>query len=200
MWSGRENQRSYPESSCRRGFTLERNNHVFMYIQCKHLHHNTSCRGLFCRCHERSHFCLTLPLLLHCFHLHVSKWDNIELSDDESDCHPNIDKESWFRLKHRTRVEREDKEAAEQQSLESENSIDLKRVLELKGKLKAIREAQQGVEIEGEDEDAINAEITSLEKKMGERTKCLEFMEKHKKWNWVCVTYVTIGVATYTSY
>ena len=72
-----------------------------------------------------------------------SKWDNIELSDDESDCHPvtffpstsytyssnnrlsppirvvltrrrpntappphqNIDKESWFRLKHRTRVE-----------------------------------------------------------------------------------------------
>ena len=21
-----------------------------------------------------------------------SKWDNIELSDDESDCHPNIDK------------------------------------------------------------------------------------------------------------
>ena len=30
---------------------------------------------------------------------------NIELSDDESDCHPNIDKDSWFRLKHRTRVE-----------------------------------------------------------------------------------------------
>ena len=24
-----------------------------------------------------------------------SKWDNIELSDDESDCHPNIDKQSW---------------------------------------------------------------------------------------------------------
>jgi cell division cycle protein 37 len=39
-----------------------------------------------------------------------SKWDNIELSDDESDCHPNIDKESWFRMKHRSRVEREDNE------------------------------------------------------------------------------------------
>ena len=25
-----------------------------------------------------------------------SKWDNIELSDDESDCHPNIDKQSWY--------------------------------------------------------------------------------------------------------
>ena len=24
-----------------------------------------------------------------------SKWDNIELSDDEDDVHPNIDRESW---------------------------------------------------------------------------------------------------------
>ena len=41
-----------------------------------------------------------------------SKWDNIELSDDESDCHPNIEKESWFRMKHRSRVEREETEEA----------------------------------------------------------------------------------------
>lgn len=33
-----------------------------------------------------------------------SKWDNIELSDDESDLHPNIEKESWFRMKHRSRL------------------------------------------------------------------------------------------------
>lgn len=39
-----------------------------------------------------------------------SKWDNIEISDDEDDVHPNIDKESWFRLKHRSRVEREENE------------------------------------------------------------------------------------------
>mmetsp|Transcript_60726 Transcript_60726/g.130439 ORF Transcript_60726/g.130439 Transcript_60726/m.130439 type:complete len:347 (-) Transcript_60726:96-1136(-) len=37
-----------------------------------------------------------------------SKWDKIELSDDEDDVHPNIDKDSWFRLKHRTRVENEE--------------------------------------------------------------------------------------------
>ena len=37
-----------------------------------------------------------------------SKWDNIEISDDEADTHPNIDKASWFRMKHRSRVERED--------------------------------------------------------------------------------------------
>jgi hypothetical protein len=42
-----------------------------------------------------------------------SKWDNIELSDDESDLHPNIDKDSWFRMKHRSRLEREEKEDAQ---------------------------------------------------------------------------------------
>ena len=42
-----------------------------------------------------------------------SKWDKIDLSDDEDDVHPNIDKASWFRWKHSARVEREGKEAAE---------------------------------------------------------------------------------------
>lgn len=46
-----------------------------------------------------------------------SKWDNIELSDDEDDVHPNIDKESWFRMKHRSRVEREDNEAKERKEI-----------------------------------------------------------------------------------
>lgn len=35
-----------------------------------------------------------------------SKWDKIELSDDEEDVHPNIDKDSWFRWKHQARIER----------------------------------------------------------------------------------------------
>ena len=39
-----------------------------------------------------------------------SKWDNIELSDDEEDLHPNIDKDSWFRMKHRNRVEKEEED------------------------------------------------------------------------------------------
>jgi hypothetical protein len=49
-----------------------------------------------------------------------SKWDNIELSDDEDDVHPNIDKESWFRLKHRTRVEREEKEDKDKTRIKEE--------------------------------------------------------------------------------
>lgn len=52
-----------------------------------------------------------------------SKWDNIELSDDEDDVHPNIDRESWFRLKHRSRVEREDNESKDKDALLSEVSV-----------------------------------------------------------------------------
>ncbi len=83
-------------------------------------------------------------------------------------------------------MEREESEAEEHGNLENENSTDLKRILELKEKFKVIRATQQGVEIEGENEDAINAEISSLEKKMAQRTTRIEFLDKHKKWNWVC--------------
>ncbi len=49
-----------------------------------------------------------------------SKWDNIELSDDEDDVHPNIDRESWFRMKHRSRVEREDREETDKKKINEE--------------------------------------------------------------------------------
>lgn len=53
-----------------------------------------------------------------------SKWDNIELSDDEDDVHPNIDKESWFRMKHRSRVEREEREEADKKKINQEVSCE----------------------------------------------------------------------------
>ena len=49
-----------------------------------------------------------------------SKWDKIELSDDEDDVHPNIDKESWFRMKHRSRVEREENEEKDKAKIRQE--------------------------------------------------------------------------------
>jgi cell division cycle protein 37 len=58
-----------------------------------------------------------------------SKWDNIELSDDEDDLHPNIDKESWFRMKHRSRVEREDREDEEIKMIEKQNNEDNARMI-----------------------------------------------------------------------
>lgn len=52
-----------------------------------------------------------------------SKWDNIELSDDEDDVHPNIDKESWFRMKHRSRVEREENEEKDKKRIRAEVGV-----------------------------------------------------------------------------
>jgi Cdc37 N terminal kinase binding len=52
-----------------------------------------------------------------------SKWDNIELSDDEDDVHPNIDRESWFRMKHRSRVEREEAEEKDKKRIRDEVCI-----------------------------------------------------------------------------
>jgi Cdc37 N terminal kinase binding len=60
-----------------------------------------------------------------------SKWDKIELSDDEEDVHPNIDKESWFRMKHRSRVEREEHEEKDKQRINAE----VRKVLQMFGKV-----------------------------------------------------------------
>lgn len=94
-----------------------------------------------------------------------SKWDNIDLSDDEDDLHPNIDKDSWFRLKHRTRVENEEDEAKKVVKME-------KRLAEIKDELKTYGEAGKGhtkaAKLQRE-ADKIEAEFAKL--------------EKNRKWN-----------------
>lgn len=104
-----------------------------------------------------------------------SKWDNIELSDDESDCHPNIDKDSWFRMKHRSRVEREENEDAEKQKLTAQNKGDEERLAEVRERL--------AEEEEEEDKEALEEEIKDLEASIAKRQKRLDEMEANKKWN-----------------
>ena len=71
-----------------------------------------------------------------------SKWDNIELSDDESDLHPNIDKDSWFRMKHRTRLEREEKEDKEIEAMNRSTADDEQRLKIINARIKAIQSGQ----------------------------------------------------------
>lgn len=94
-----------------------------------------------------------------------SKWDNIELSDDEEDVHPNIDKDSWFRLKHRTRVEREEDEAKSRKSLEA-------RLRAVEKEFKELGEAGRQ-HMKGQ---KLHQEITSIKEQ-------LETMDKQRKWN-----------------
>mmetsp|Transcript_68942 Transcript_68942/g.201841 ORF Transcript_68942/g.201841 Transcript_68942/m.201841 type:complete len:348 (+) Transcript_68942:119-1162(+) len=94
-----------------------------------------------------------------------SKWDNIELSDDEEDVHPNIDKDSWFRLKHRTRVEKEEDESKTRTRLEKrlkEVTTELAKFGESGKEHMKAKKLQQEV-------DEIEAEIAQ--------------MDKNRKWN-----------------
>ena len=123
-----------------------------------------------------------------------SKWDNIELSDDEEDCHPNIDKESWFRMKHRSRVEREEHEEKDKAVIQAAVQKANQRIQVLEhelAKLRASAAANQGAGDEGEDDDdddlddreGLEAELQQLQKENAERQAKLDEYEKNKKWN-----------------
>jgi len=91
-----------------------------------------------------------------------SKWDKIELSDDEDDLHPNIDKDSWFRLKHRNRVEKEEDEGKKRSELEKKRD-NLNESLRLLGK--ANQESTKARKLQKEI-DAIDAELAKMDKEM----------------------------------
>lgn len=112
-----------------------------------------------------------------------SKWDKIELSDDESDLHPNIDKDSWFRLKHRTRLEREEKEDHEVKGLESKNVQDNTRLRLIESKLKRFKSGQLGDDAEFEDFDALEVEIDELKHAIRARMDRIEEIQEKRKWN-----------------
>ena len=122
-----------------------------------------------------------------------SKWDKIELSDDEDDVHPNIDKESWFRMKHRSRVEREEQEAIEVKGIHAAMDKANQRIQVLQHDLKKLEETlviQDGDDDDDDDDDdglddaeGIKAELNELLQANEVRNKRLQEIEKQKKWN-----------------
>jgi Cdc37 Hsp90 binding domain/Cdc37 N terminal kinase binding/Cdc37 C terminal domain len=112
-----------------------------------------------------------------------SKWDKIELSDDESDLHPNIDKDSWFRLKHRTRLEREEKEDAEIKVYQKENAENQARLAIIKARLNGLKSGQADEDAEFEDIDALVGEADELERLIQGRNKRIEEIQERRKWN-----------------
>jgi len=117
-----------------------------------------------------------------------SKWDNIELSDDEDDVHPNIERESWFRMKHRSRVEREEKEDAEKKRIKKEMGATDLRIREIDRILKSLDSAAAGDDDDSddddlEDRDGMEAELKELRRVNRARQEKLDEYEKTKKWN-----------------
>lgn len=113
-----------------------------------------------------------------------SKWDNIELSDDEDDVHPNIDKESWFRMKHRSRVEREDREEADKKKIQKEMKNANLRISELSQMIESLNtDDGDDSDDELEDKDGLEAELAALKSANEARDAKLDEYEKNKKWN-----------------
>lgn len=115
-----------------------------------------------------------------------SKWDNIELSDDESDLHPNIDKDSWFRLKHRTRLEREEREDQEIKEIEERNKQDQARIQIIQARLKAaanVSADDEDNDAQYEDLDALQIELNELQNQIKQRNNRVEDIRERRKWN-----------------
>lgn len=112
------------------------------------------------------------------------------MSDDEEDVHPNIDKESWFRMKHRSRVEREQHEEADKKRINEAMEKANQRIKSLQHDLANMKAtaAQLKDEDDSDDDDlddgeAMKAEIAALEKENQVRHQKLDEYERNKKWN-----------------
>ena len=141
-----------------------------------------------------------------------SKWDNIELSDDESDLHPNIDKDSWFRMKHRSRLEREEKEDAQVAAWDKLSLQEGTRVATIRARLAGLQQvgaylttslphyitymtnllifltclqliAAGDEEAELEDQDALQGELAELTAAIDERNKKIAEIKERRSWN-----------------
>lgn len=114
-----------------------------------------------------------------------SKWDKIDLSDDEDDVHPNIDKASWFRWKHSARVDREEKEGKEIADIEASNKIARTRRDQILRRLESLMEGADNddAEDEQEEKERLNAELKEIMDGIVARENRLTEIEKNKKWN-----------------
>jgi len=70
--------------------------------------------------------------------LSYSKWDRIELSDDEDNFHPNIDNNLMIRLQREKRQQREAEEEEKRKKLEAEGSAEAKEELDKMEKTKKL--------------------------------------------------------------
>ncbi|XP_075433542.1 hsp90 co-chaperone Cdc37 [Ascaphus truei] len=112
-----------------------------------------------------------------------SKWDHIEVSDDEDDTHPNIDTASLFRWRHQARVERMEQFEKEKEDLQKSSGECKKKLTECQKKMKAL-EVQDTERARGEAEK-LQADLALLRKE--EKTwesKVDELRKKEKSIPW----------------
>ncbi|KAM7425482.1 hsp90 co-chaperone Cdc37 [Porites harrisoni] len=103
-----------------------------------------------------------------------SKWDHIEVSDDEDDTHPNIDTPSLFRWRHQARVERMEEAKKERESMDT-------KIFQTKKKLDQVRQQLKDVKVTDDKAEQLKQQLTDLEKKQKQLKKEDEELTKKEK-------------------
>uniref|UniRef100_H2YUR8 Hsp90 chaperone protein kinase-targeting subunit n=1 Tax=Ciona savignyi TaxID=51511 RepID=H2YUR8_CIOSA len=111
--------------------------------------------------------------------LDYSKWDHIEISDDEDETHPNIDTPSLFRWRHQARVDRMEEQRREREELEKKKQDHKKKVNEVQQKLKS----QNLSEAEASKVTATKEQLAKQEEEFRRKEQELTKKEKEQPWN-----------------
>jgi len=111
--------------------------------------------------------------------LNYSKWDNIEISDDEDDTHPNIDTPSLFKWRHESRVKRMEELESKKKATSDEKRKKEKEIDALKKKMASTSLSEHEMAI-------IRKGLSELEKEaeeVTEREKSVRDEEQKLPWN-----------------
>eukprot|EP00800_Vazella_pourtalesii_P013665 TRINITY_DN3313_c0_g1_i1.p1 TRINITY_DN3313_c0_g1~~TRINITY_DN3313_c0_g1_i1.p1 ORF type:complete len:383 (+),score=118.71 TRINITY_DN3313_c0_g1_i1:73-1221(+) len=104
-----------------------------------------------------------------------SKWDHLEISDDEDETHPNIHTPSLHKWRHESRVERMEKAEMDRRVLDKERSKNKTELKEAKQKYSRLEDkAELGKYI---------AELEEKDRKFQEQELELEKQAKSQPWN-----------------
>jgi cell division cycle protein 37 len=116
-----------------------------------------------------------------------SKWDHIDISDDEDDVHPNVDTPSLFRWRHEARVKKEDEEKQERARKNAEEKLRLQKLGDLKKKVEDLeakdnRDEGENSQLQSYKDQAKELEDQQAEFKQKEK-ELEEFQKAHPNWN-----------------
>lgn len=96
-----------------------------------------------------------------------SKWDHIEISDDEDDTHPNVDTPSLFRWRHTARLDKEKDKKSEDAKKNAESKLRT-------GKVDELKEALAKLTVDGDESEGRKAQIKGI-------TDEIEMLEANEK-------------------
>lgn len=109
--------------------------------------------------------------------LDYSKWDHIEISDDEDDTHPNVDTPSLFKWRHQARLERMEEARKEKEKFSQEKQTHQQRMAEIRQKLKEAQAIESATDVMSQ----LKLELSELEKQEAEfRAKEEELKRKER--------------------